>query len=452
MKLDKNIINIIYNEFQVLRDKLAGENAENLYREVLTLKLLINEKNKGDYYFQNKIEGDFDLDYIGNNYFRFYEELDKLVSKNRFLDGLFIEINKLKENGSFTVIDVIIEILNNTDGIECVANSAEVFKYYIDSLFRSAKSDIVATPYNINKLISEIVSKREIKNIYDPAIGTGLLISAVASMHEKVRIYGQDINSGMIKICKMLMILEKRIEDLDNIWTGNSIIDPKNISYEKITKFDCVVCNPPFSMKDWGYNEIVNDDKYNRFFRGLPSRLHGDYAFITQAIESLNENGIAIMIEPSGVLFRAGAEGVIRKKLIEENLIDCIIALPNNMMYSTAIPVNIIIFNKNKKHNDILFVNLSNKIKSHKVLTTLKDEEISEVCKIYNNRLEIEGLSKKVNFEEIKFNEFNLNITKYVEEYIEKEELNLLELRENLTKLKIELYETQKEIDKFFNN
>ena len=122
----------------------------------------------------------------------------------------------------------------------------------------------------------------------------------------------------------MQLILDKRIEDLDNIIQGNTIINPGNVEGNELRKFACIVCDPPNGVRDWGYEEILNYDKYNRFHRGMPSKSLGDYAFITQVIESLTSDGIAIMVEPTGILFREGAEGVLRQKLVEENIIDTV--------------------------------------------------------------------------------------------------------------------------------
>ena len=248
-------------------------------------------------------------------------------------------------------------------------------------------------------------------------------MKSLASIFDSI--YGQDINNEMIRICKMQLILDKRIEELDNINQGNTIVNPGNIDENGLRKFDCIVCDPPYGLRDWGYEEILNYDPYNRFHRGMPSKSLGDYAFITHVIESLNSEGIAIMIEPAGVLFREGAEGILRQKFVEENLIDTVIALPNNMMFGTAIPVNLIIFNKAKKEKDILFIDVAKEVMVNKVLTTLSEEMVKRIVKVYEERIDIGGFSRKVDIDEIQLNNFNLNIQRYIEDVNEKEALDI---------------------------
>ena len=183
----------------------------------------------------------------------------------------------------------------------------------------------------------------------------------------------------------------------------------------------------------------------------MPSRSLADYAFISHVIESLSDTGIAIMIENTGVLFKEGAEGTIRKSIIEENLIDMIIALPNNMMYGTAIPVNLMMFNKNKKTDDILFIDVSNMVQSSKVLTSFTDNDIEKIVKIYNERSEIEGTSKRVSLKEIEDNSYNLTVGRYVNTHAEKEEIDINEIGCSIEELNIKLQDIQNKIKKILS-
>lgn len=447
--IEKIIVDKLWKGLNILRGYLELNVAQRLFRELLFIKLLNDELRKGNEYFIDRVNGILNLDICIDKIEIIFNELRDFINSNEYLDGLIVEIFRLEESKDYKILRELLDLLNSIDN-NTELKSSVLYKYFLDLTFKNNKREVTSSP-GINQLVSSLLEEKEIESIYDPAIGTGLLTLDVASNHNNVKIYGQDINREMLSICKMLLILDERIEDIENISEGNTIVNPGNVKEDKLQKFDCIVCNPPFGLKDWGYNEVVSYDKFDRFHRGFPSRSLADYAFITHAVESLNDNGVAVMIEATGVLFREGAEGIIREKLIDENLIDCIIALPNNMMYGTAIPVNLMIFNKNKKTEDVLFIDISKEVDVNKVLTTINNETINKVVKIYNERLEIQGLSKKVYEAEIKENNCNLNVQRYIEEYIEKEVLDINEINSNINNLRNKLANIQERLDEKIN-
>lgn len=443
--IEKYIAELTWKGLNVLRGHLDLGIAEGVLRELLFLKLLNGAVDR-DSYFKERIDGILQF----NNAEELFGQLNEFIENNQVLDGLFEDIYNVSNNSDYRVLDSVIDILNDIDYDNEKIELDILFRNFLDSSSKSKYSISITTSPSIRALISKLLSNREIKDLYNPTIGYGSLSLEVASNHRGVNIYGQDINSEVVRICKMQLILDKRIEDLDNIIQGNTIINPGNVEGNELRKFDCIVCNPPYGVKDWGYEEILNYDKYNRFHRGMPSKSLGDYAFITQVIESLTSDGIAIMVEPTGILFREGAEGVLRQKLVEENIIDTVIALPNNMMFGTAIPVNLIIFNKGKRENDILFIDVAKEVMVNKVLTTLSNEMVEKVTKVYEERLDIEGFSRKVGIEEIQNNNFNLNVQRYIEEIIEKEALDIKEIGKEIEELTVKLQEIQSEINQFF--
>ena len=443
--IEKYIAELTWKGLNVLRGHLDLGIAEGVLRELLFLKLLNGAVDR-DSYFKERIDGILQF----NNAEELFGQLNEFIENNQVLDGLFEDIYNVSNNSDYRVLDSVIDILNDIDYDNEKIELDILFRNFLDSSSKSKYSISITTSPSIRALISKLLSNREIKDLYNPTIGYGSLSLEVASNHRGVNIYGQDINSEVVRICKMQLILDKRIEDLDNIIQGNTIINPGNVEGNELRKFDCIVCNPPYGVKDWGYEEILNYDKYNRFHRGMPSKSLGDYAFITQVIESLTSDGIAIMVEPTGILFREGAEGVLRQKLVEENIIDTVIALPNNMMFGTAIPVNLIIFNKGKRENDILFIDVAKEVMVNKVLTTLSNEMVEKVTKVYEERLDIEGFSRKVDIEEIQNNNFNLNVQRYIEEIIEKEALDIKEIGKEIEELTVKLQEIQSEINQFF--
>lgn len=442
--IEKYIGEITWKGLNVLRGHLDLGIAQGVLRELLFLKLLNSGIDRHSY-FEERIDGRIQF----NNTEELFEELNKFIEKNTILQGLFEDVYSVRNNNDYRFLDNVISLLNEIDFDNKEIDLEIFFRNFLD-LSPKLKSSINTTSPSIRELISELLKNREMKDLYNPSIGYGSLSLQVALNHKDINIYGQDINNEMIRICKMQLILDKRIEDLGNINQGNTIINPGNVEENGLRKFDCIVCDPPYGLRDWGYEEILNHDKYNRFYRGMPSKSLGDYAFITHVIESLNSDGIAIMVVPSGVLFREGAEGLLRQKLVEEGLIDTVISLPNNMMFGTAIPVNLLIFNKAKKENDILFIDVAKEVMVNKVLTTLSNEMVEKIVKVYKERLEIEGFSRKVDIEEIQDNNFNLNVQRYIEEISEKEDLDIKEIGKEIEYLTVKLQEIQVEINQFF--
>lgn len=442
--VEKYIAEITSKGLNVLRGHLELGIAQGVLRELLFLKLLNSGIDRYSY-FEERIDGRIQF----NNTEGLFSQLNEFIEKNLILQGLFEDVYSVRNNEDYRFLDNVISLLNEIDINNTDIDLEILFRNFLDILPK-LKSSINTTSPSIRDLISELLKNREIKDLYNPSIGYGSLSLQVALKHENVSIYGQDINKEMIRICKMQLILDKRIKDLEHISQGNTIVNPGNVEENGLRKFDCIVCDPPYGLRDWGYEEILNDDKYNRFYRGMPSKSLGDYAFITHVIESLNSDGIAIMVEPAGVLFREGAEGLLRQKLVEENLIDAVIALPNNMMFGTAIPVNLIIFNKTKKENDILFIDVTKEVMVNKILTTLSNEMVDKVVKVYEERLDIYGFSRIVNIEEIQYNNFNLNVQRYIEEVIEKEALDIKDIGKEIEELTVKLQEIQAEINQFF--
>lgn len=442
--IEKHIAETTWKGLNVLRGHLDLGIAQGVLRELLFLKLLNSEINM-DNYFEQRIYGTIQF----NNTEELFTQLDEFIKKNPILQGLFEDIYSVRNNNDYRFLDNVISILNDIDFDDKDIKLDILFRNFLD-ISPKLKSSINTTSPSIRGLISELLKNREIKDLYNPSIGYGSLSLEVASNHKGINIYGQDINNEMIRICKMQLILDKRIEELDNINQGNTIVNPGNIDENGLRKFDCIVCDPPYGLRDWGYEEILNYDQYNRFHRGMPSKSLGDYAFITHVIESLNIDGVAIMVEPAGVLFREGAEGLLRQKLVEENLIDTVIALPNNMMFGTTIAVNLIIFNKEKKEEDILFIDVAKEVMVNKVLTTLSEIIVKKVAKVYEERLNIKGFSRRVDIDEIQLNNFNLNIQRYIEDVIEKEDLDINEIGKEIEYLTVKLQGIQSEINKFF--
>jgi type I restriction enzyme M protein len=232
----------------------------------------------------------------------------------------------------------------------------------------------------------------------------------------------------------------------------DTLTSPKLVENDELMRFDVVVANPPFSLDKWGYEE-AESDRYKRFHRGLPPRSRGDYAFISHMIEIANEiDGRVGVIVPHGVLFRSGAEGLIRQKLIEENLLEAVIGLPEKIFYGTSIPVAILIFNKARKpwaqaqtdrDKHVLFIDASREYEDGTPQNKLRDKDTEKILTTFRDFSEIERYSHKATLEEITEADFNLNIPRYVDTFEEEEEIDINAVQAEIKQIEAELAEIQ---------
>lgn len=354
--------------------------------------------------------------------------------KNEILKALIKEFKKL---------DLRPSKLRNK---ETIANLYEYILTTMPNIGKLGEGEYY-TPRQICNILAKLVEVKKFDKIYDPACGTGSLLLRVykEAKEEKVNLYGQEINKEVYSICKMNMFFNQ-IYDAD-IKCGDTIENPLHKDKEELKKFDLIVSNPPFSVKDWSRG-LKSKDLEEYFKYGILPRNIGDYAFIIHMLNSLSSTGKMAVILPHGVLFRK-VEKEIRKNIIKENLIDTIIGLPNNLFHNTSIPVIVIIFRKNKEEKNILFIEASREFKKYRGKNILSDEIIEKIVKVYKNREEIKGYSKIVEQEEIEKNEYNLNIKKYVENLKKEEKINLQESKQKINNLQKEIKKIEKQIESY---
>ena len=213
--------------------------------------------------------------------------------------------------------------------------------------------------------------------------------------------------------------------------------------------FDIVTANPPFSLDKWGYEQAEND-KFDRFRRGLPPKTKGDYAFISHMIETLKPvTGRMGVVVPHGVLFRGSSEGKIREKLINENLLDAVIGLPEKLFYGTGIPAAILILKKQKSDDSVLFIDASREFKSGKNQNNLTEENIAKIIATYRARESVDKYAYLATLQEVKDNDYNLNIPRYVDTFEEEAEIDLVAVRAEREQLKTQLAELEVQMAKY---
>jgi len=301
------------------------------------------------------------------------------------------------------------------------------------------------TPPEVSELISRLVEPVEGDEICDPACGSGSLLMKCGNQIKKrfggskrYALFGQEAIGSTWALAKMNMFLHG--EDNHRIEWGDTIRNPKLLEGEgRLKHFDVIVANPPFSLDKWG-RESAEHDPYGRFRRGLPPKTKGDYAFILHMIETMKPGtGRMGVVVPHGVLFRGAAEGKIRQKLVEENLLDAVIGLPEKLFYGTGIPAAILIFRKNKVDENVLFIDASREYKDGKNQNFLNEEHLSKIIETYQARESVDKYAYLATPHEIKENDYNLNIPRYVDTFEEEEDIDLMAVLREREQLKAQL-------------
>lgn len=313
------------------------------------------------------------------------------------------------------------------------------------------------TPKEVVTLLVEILDPHEKMRICDPACGSGgMLVQSVHHLREQgqnprnISLFGQERNIGTWAICKMNMLLHGLLGA--RLEKGDTLRSPKLIGkHGKPMEFDIVIANPPFSLKNWGYEEAQHDAQ-RRFRFGVPPKSYGDYAFVQHMIATLNPKGRAGVVLPHGVLFRGGAEGKIRKGILEEDLLEAVIGLPNNLFFGTGIPACLFIINKSKtieRKGKVFFLYGANDYLEGKNQNKLRKEDIEKIVNSYREYRSIEKYCRPVALDEIRANDYNLNITRYIDITEEEEPIDVQEVLIQLRNLKKERSDVEKKMNRY---
>lgn len=406
----------VLDESCTFESLLRNKEAQNLGELINVVLERIEEDNK------EKLEGVF-----RNVDFNSEVLLGKTKERNAILKHLIEDFNNPQ-------LDLRPSRLSGNDVI------GDSYEYLIANFASDAgkKGGEFFTPGEVSTLLAKLVEAQEGDRIYDPTCGSGsLLIKASKEVgNHNFAIYGQEKNGQTQALSKMNMFLHE-INDAKIEW-GDTLRNPLHKEDDHIMRFDVVVANPPFSLDKWGHDDVANDP-YKRFGYGLPPRSKGDYAFIEHMISSLNENGRMGVVLPHGVLFRGASEGRIRKGLIDDNLLDAVIGLPANLFFGTGIPATILMFRKNRTSQDVLFIDASREFSKDKNQNRLRLQDIEKILATYRDRNVIEKYSHLAALEEIRENDYNLNIPRYVDTFEEEEPIDLEATKQEIEKIEQEL-------------
>ena len=375
--------------------------------------------------------------------------------------GLFSDVdltsNKLgssekEKNG------IIVEVLGHLSEIDFKLEDAksdllgDAYEYLIGKFAAGAgkQAGEFYTPAQVSRLLSRIVTagKQRVKSVYDPTCGSGSLLLRASEFVEVANYYGQELNPTTYNLARMNMILHGVHFSHFTIRRGDTLTNDLHPDL----KAEVIVANPPFSAKWKGEKDpaLAQDDRFVQYGRLAPST-KADYAFVTHMLYHLADNGTMAVVLPHGVLFRGAAEGQIRKYIIEKlNYLDAVIGLPANVFYGTSIPATVCVFKKCRKSDeDVLFIDASREFEKETNQNNLLDAHVDKIFDTYINRKEIEKYSHRASLAEIKENDYNLNIPRYVDTFEEEEPIDIDEVAGDLKKLQAEEVEIQKRLVRF---
>ncbi len=405
-------------------DELILKKDEDNIGELINIALHKIEDANGE-----RLEGLFTIDFNSDAI------LGKTGQRNKMLRHLMDDFAKI----DLTAIDD-----------DVIGNS---YMYMIERFGSDAgkKAGEFFTVKSVAALLAKLAGPKPGWRICDPACGSGGLLLLAGEEIERqgsnnYALYGQESIGSTYNLARMNMFLHGK--DSARLEWGDTLNNPLLKENDALMKFDLVIANPPFSLKKWR-GENTENDPFNRFHRGIPPKTKGDYAFISHMVETAKaKEGKVVVVVPHGVLFRGGAEKEIRKCFLQENIIDAVIGLPAGLFHTTGIPVAILVIDRsrepggeNENRKDVFFIEASKLFRSGKAQNFLDDEHIKAILDAVQNRKDIEKLCRTVQPEEIEENDFNLNITRYVDTFEEEEEVDI---EANLR----ELAEVNKELEK----
>lgn len=450
----KYISDVHREKWQSYEEKYNGDKVR-VKRAMKHERFKLGSESSFDYLFENRnadnlgelinislenIEDDnrAKLDKVFRNIdFNSEPNLGQVKDRNRRLKNLLNDFSTLDLRPS------------NLDGSDVIGDA---YEFLIGNFAASAgkKAGEFYTPKEVSMLLAKLVDPKEGDRIADPTCGSGsLLLKAAQEIgNTNVSLSGQEVNGSTWALARMNMFLH----GMDNaaIEWGDTINNPLLKEGDALKKFDVVVANPPFSLDKWGA-ENATTDQYGRFYRGVPPKSKGDYAFVTHMIETLNEHGRAAVVMPHGVLFRGSAEGKIRKQFIEDdNVLHAVIGLPANLFFGTGIPACVLVFDKSRgDKQEVIFIDASREFKSGKNKNQLRHQNLDKIYETFHNWELIDKYSYVASLNEIRENDYNLNIPRYVDTFEDEDPVDIVAVQKEINKTKEKLAEVEKQMNIF---
>lgn len=420
---------------------------------------------KPEYLYSNLIaeitSGNFELEDLENALHELEVSTNGQTSQQDF-EGLFddVDLHSNKLGGNLRQRNqVISDTMLALNDIDLLGHNGDVlgdaYEYLIAQFASDSgkKAGEFYTPRQVSDIISQIVTYKrnagdnQIRTIYDPAVGSGSLLLNVGQHVQDpslIQYHGQELNTTTYNLARMnLMLHGVSYEDMD-LRNGDTL--DKDWPVEEPYQFDAVVMNPPYSAHWDNSSERLSDPRF-RDYGVLPPKSKADYAFLLHGLYHLKENGTMGIVLPHGVLFRGAKEGKIRQKLIEDNRIDAIIGLPANIFHSTSIPTLIMVLKKDKDNSDVMFIDASREFEKGKNQNNITSANIQKIVKTYQEHQDVDKYAHVASYDEIKENDFNLNIPRYVDTFEPEPDIDIDEVKNNIKNLDDQIAQVQKEFD-----
>ena len=379
-----------------------------------------------------------------------------LSTKYSQFNGLFDDVDlKSKKLGADDQQRniTISEVLKKLNDVDVLGHNGDVigdaYEFLISQFASEAgkKAGEFYTPHEVSVMMARIAAigheDKQLFSVFDPTMGSGSLMLNIRNyinFPESMKYHGQELNTTTFNLAKMNLILHG--VDNEDIRLRNGDTLNKDWPTDEPYTFDSVVMNPPYSAKWSADDTFLDDSRFNKYGKLAP-KSKADFAFLLHGFYHLKDSGTMAIVLPHGVLFRGAAEGVIRKKLLEDGSIDTVIGMPANLFFGTSIPTTVIILKKNRTTRDVLFIDASKEFIKGKNQNKLSIENIDKVVETYKNREDVEKYAYVASFDEIKENDFNLNIPRYVDTFEEQEEINIVELGKELVSLNQQIKEAE---------
>ena len=461
---DKLLEKVVELADESLAEYNTPEKQTQLYRE-----LLADEDSKSDLIetLVDTLGYDIEPDFLFNvltseakqNIFQL-NDLNKafidLSTKYSQFNGLFDDVDlKSKKLGADDQQRniTISEVLKKLNDVDVLGHNGDIigdaYEFLISQFASEAgkKAGEFYTPHEVSDMMARIAAigqeDKQLFSVFDPTMGSGSLMLNIRNYlnyPESVKYHGQELNTTTFNLAKMNLILHG--VDNEDIRLRNGDTLNKDWPTDEPYTLDSVVMNPPYSAKWSADDTFLDDSRFNKYGKLAP-KSKADFAFLLHGFYHLKDSGTMAIVLPHGVLFRGAAEGVIRQKLLEDGSIDTVIGMPANLFFGTTIPTTVIILKKNRTSRDVLFIDASKDFLKGKNQNKLTLENIDKVVETYKNREDIEKYAHVASFEEIKENDFNLNIPRYVDTFEEKEEVNIIELGKELVALNQQIKEAE---------
>jgi len=362
-----------------------------------------------------------------------------LSTKYDQFNGLFddVDLNSKKLGADDQQRNITItEVLKKLIDIDILGHDGDVigdaYEFLISQFASEAgkKAGEFYTPHEVSDMMARIAAigqeDKKLFSVFDPTMGSGSLMLNIRNYinyPDNVKYHGQELNTTTYNLAKMNLILHGIEKEDMRLRNGDTL--NKDWPTDEPYTFDSVLMNPPYSA-EWSADEtFLDDSRFNRYGKLAP-KSKADFAFLLHGYYHLKESGTMAIVLPHGVLFRGAAEGVIRKKLLEDGSIDAIIGMPANLFFGTSIQTTVIILKKNRTTRDVLFIDASREFEKVKNQNKLTKENIVKIVETYKKRKSVEKYAHVAKFDEIKENDYNLNIPRYVDTYEEEEPVDMV--------------------------